>query len=177
MAMGFCFLNNIAVAAAHALVQPGIERVAILDFDVHHGNGTEDIFATDQRVLLCSTFQHPFYPYTGSRSEPGHIINVPLPAASGSAAFRQAVEEHWVPAITSFEPQLLFVSAGFDAHVDDPLAGLALTDADFGWISDRIVALAGEFCSGRVVSSLEGGYELNALGASVAAHVRALARL
>jgi acetoin utilization deacetylase AcuC-like enzyme len=176
-AMGFCFLNNIAVGAAHALTRPEIGRVAILDFDVHHGNGTEAIFADDDRVLLCSTFQHPFYPYTGSRSEPDHIVNVTLPPATGSAEFRQAVEERWIPAIDRFEPQMLFVSAGFDAHVGDPLGGLALTESDFGWISDRIVELADAHSEGRVVSSLEGGYDLGSLGRSVAAHVRALARL
>lgn len=176
-AMGFCFLNNVAVGAAQALASPEIERVAILDFDVHHGNGTEDIFRDDESVLLCSTFQHPFYPFTGSRSEPGHIVNVALPAATGSAGFREAVENRWIPELESFEPQILFVSAGFDAHIRDPLGGLALTEADFSWISERIVELAGKYCRGRVVSCLEGGYDLASLGPSVAAHVRALAQL
>lgn len=176
-AMGFCFFNNIAVGAAHALSHEGIERVAILDFDVHHGNGTEDIFADDSRVLMCSTFQHPFYPFTGTRSEPGHIVNAPLDAATGGPEFRRAVEEQWVPEIERFAPQVIFVSAGFDAHVGDPLGGLALTDADFAWVSDRIVELADAHSDGRIVSSLEGGYDLGSLGASVATHVRSIARL
>ena len=175
--MGFCFLNNVAVGAAHALAQPEIERVAILDFDVHHGNGTEAIFSDDTRVLLCSTFQHPFYPHTGSRSERGHIVNVALAAATGSAGFRHAVEDQWIPAIDRFKPQVIYVSAGFDAHVRDPLGGLALTESDFGWISERIVSLSDAHAGGRIVSCLEGGYDLDTLGACAATHVRALARL
>ena len=176
-AMGFCFFNNIAVGAAHALANREIERVAILDFDVHHGNGTEEIFESDERVLLCSTFQHPFYPYTGARSDGRHIVNVPLPALSGGSEFRRGIESHWLPAIERFSPDLIFVSAGFDAHVSDPLGGLSLSEADFGWVTDRIVELAMESAGGRIVSCLEGGYALEALGVSAAAHVRSLAGL
>ncbi len=176
-AMGFCYFNNIAVAAAHALGSGAVERVAILDFDVHHGNGTEEIFLQDDRVLLCSSYQHPFYPYTGAPSEPGHIANVPLPAGTGGSEFREAIETHWLPEIDRFAPQLLFVSAGFDAHAGDPLAQLLLTVDDYAWITARIVELAAKHAEGRIVSSLEGGYALEALAASACAHVQTLARL
>ncbi len=172
-AMGFCFFNNVAVGAAHALAR-GLERVAVLDFDVHHGNGTEDIFAGEPRVLVCSAFQHPFYPGTARASVPGHLVNTPLPAGTGSAAFRAAIERDWVPAIDAFRPQLLFVSAGFDAHRDDPLGGLRLDDADYAWVTRLIVAAARRHAGGRVVSALEGGYDLAALGRAVAAHVAVL---
>jgi acetoin utilization deacetylase AcuC-like enzyme len=176
-AMGFCYYNNIAVAAAHALASGAVERVAILDFDVHHGNGTEEIFLHDDRVLLCSSYQHPFYPYTGAPSEPGHIANVRLPAGTTGSEFRQAIEAQWLPEIDRFAPQLVFVSAGFDAHAGDPLAQLLLTVDDYTWITQRIVELAEKHAAGRIVSSLEGGYALDALAASACAHVRALARL
>lgn len=176
-AMGFCYYNNIAVAAAHALSSAKLERVAVLDFDVHHGNGTEEIFLHDDRVLLCSSYQHPFYPYTGAPSEPGRIANVPLPAGTRSADFRQAIEAHWLPEIDHFAPQLIFVSAGFDAHAGDPLAQLLLTVDDYTWITNRIVELAQKHANGRIVSSLEGGYDLDALGACACAHVQALAGL
>ena len=175
--MGFCYYNNIAVAAAHALASGAVERVAILDFDVHHGNGTEEIFLQDERVLLCSSFQHPFYPYTGAPSEPGHIANVPLPAGTKSSEFRTAIEAQWLPEIDRFAPQLIFVSAGFDAHAGDPLAQLLLTVDDYTWITQRILELAEKHAAGRIVSSLEGGYALDALAASACAHVQALARL
>jgi acetoin utilization deacetylase AcuC-like enzyme len=176
-AMGFCYYNNIAVAAAHALASGAVERVAILDFDVHHGNGTEEIFLQDERVLLCSSFQHPFYPYTGAPSEPGHIANVPLPAGTKGSEFRKAIEAQWLPEIDRFAPQLIFVSAGFDAHAGDPLAQLLLTVDDYTWITQRILELAEKHAAGRIVSSLEGGYALDALAASACAHVQALARL
>ena len=176
-AMGFCYYNNIAVAAAHALASGAVERVAILDFDVHHGNGTEEIFLQDDRVLLCSSYQHPFYPYTGAPSEPGHIANVPLPAGTKGSEFRKAIEAQWLPEIDRFAPQLIFVSAGFDAHAGDPLAQLLLTVDDYCWITQRIVELADKHAAGRIVSSLEGGYALDALAASACAHVRTLARL
>ena len=176
-AMGFCLYNNVAVGAAHALSHDGIERVAILDFDVHQGNGTEDIFRGHPDVLFCSTYQHPFYPFTNGASRDGDVINVPLPSGSAGAAFRDAIREHWIPAIEAYAPQMIFVSAGFDAHVADPLGGLALTEADYSWVTDRIVELADRFAGGRVVSCLEGGYSPTALGPSVAAHVRSLARL
>jgi acetoin utilization deacetylase AcuC-like enzyme len=176
-AMGFCYYNNIAVAAAHALASGAVERVAILDFDVHHGNGTEEIFLRDDRVLLCSSYQHPFYPYSGAASEPGHIANVPLPAGTRGSEFRKAIEAHWLPEIERFAPQLVFVSAGFDAHAGDPLAQLLLTVDDYTWITARIVELAKQHAEGRIVSSLEGGYALDALAASACAHVQTLAGL
>jgi acetoin utilization deacetylase AcuC-like enzyme len=176
-AMGFCYYNNVAVAAAHALTSGAVERVAILDFDVHHGNGTEEIFLHDDRVLLCSSYQHPFYPYTGAPSQPGRIANVPLPAGTKGPDFRAALEAQWLPEIDRFAPQLIFVSAGFDAHAGDPLAQLLLTVDDYTWITQRIVELAGRHAGGRIVSSLEGGYALDALAASACAHVRTLARL
>ena len=176
-AMGFCYYNNIAVAAAHALASGAVERVAILDFDVHHGNGTEEIFLSDDRVLLCSSYQHPFYPYTGAPSVPGHIANVPLPAGTKGPEFRAAIEAQWLPEIERFAPQLIFVSAGFDAHAGDPLAQLLLTVDDYAWVTERILELAAKHAQGRVVSSLEGGYALDALAACACAHVRALAKL
>jgi len=176
-AMGFCYFNNIAVAAAHALASGAVERIAILDFDVHHGNGTEEIFLQDDRVLLCSSYQHPFYPYTGAPSVPGHIANVPLPAGTRGSEFRKAIEEQWLPEIDRFSPQIIFVSAGFDAHAGDPLAQLLLADNDYTWITQRIVDLAKKHADGRIVSSLEGGYSLEALAASACAHVQVLAGL
>lgn len=173
-AMGFCFFNNIAVAATHALAVHGLERVAILDFDVHHGNGTEDIFADDERVLLCSTFQHPFYPGTGADSSSAHIVNVPLSGGSGSDKFRRAVGEYWLPALDAHRPQLVLFSAGFDAHVEDPLAGLALTEADYAWVTTAVREASREYAEGRIISMLEGGYALSALGRSVVAHIKAL---
>ena len=172
-AMGFCFVNNVAVVAAHALAA-GLGRVAILDFDVHHGNGTEDIFADDPRVLVCSSFQHPFYPGTARPTVPGHLVNTPLPAGTGSAGFRAAIERDWLPALAGFRPELVFVSAGFDAHRDDPLGGLELDDADYEWVTRRIVAAAADPAGGRIVSALEGGYDLEALGRAAVAHVRVL---
>jgi acetoin utilization deacetylase AcuC-like enzyme len=173
-AMGFCFYNSIAVGAAHALTLPGIDRVAILDFDVHHGNGSVDIFKDRDEVLVCSSFQHPYYPHRYADIERGNIINTPLPAGSSGALFRTRIEEDWWPALARHQPQLILVSAGFDAHRDDPLAGLALEDADFAWVTRLIVDAAHEFCSGRVVSTLEGGYDLNALARCVHAHLEVL---
>lgn len=174
-AMGFCIFNNVAVGAAHALERHGLERVAILDFDVHHGNGTEDMFTGDPRVMFCSTFQHPYYPFCGADSRAGNLVNVPLPALTGSRDFREAVERAWMPALERFEPQLVFVSAGFDAHREDPLAHLRLEDDDYEWITDRIADVAERFANGRIVSTLEGGYNTRALARSVVRHVRALA--
>ena len=176
-AMGFCLFNNVAVGVAHALEAHGLQRVAIADFDVHHGNGTEDIFADEPRVLLCSTFQHPFYPHSGANSGKEHIINVPLPAGTNGVGFRAAVWEHWLPALESFRPQMLFISAGFDAHVDDDMSGLALVEADYAWVTQKLKALAQKWAQGRIVSVLEGGYDLNALGRSVVAHIKALSGL
>ena len=173
-AMGFCIFNNVAVGAAHALEGHGLERVAILDFDVHHGNGTEDMFRDDPRVMFCSTFQHPYYPFCGADSRGANLVNVPLPAMTGSQGFRAAVERFWLPALERFEPQLVMVSAGFDAHREDPLAHLHLVDDDYEWISRRIAEVAERHAQGRVVSTLEGGYNTRALARSVVRHVGAL---
>jgi len=173
-AMGFCFFNNVAVAAAHALESHGLQRVAILDFDVHLGNGTEDIFKRDERVLLCSTFQYPLYPDLNPPSIPGRIVNCPLPSGSGSEAFRAAVANEWLPALEQFAPQLVLISAGFDAHAADPLADLRLTVADYAWVTDVACRVADRHAGGRVVSTLEGGYDLTALATSAAAHIERL---
>jgi acetoin utilization deacetylase AcuC-like enzyme len=169
--MGFCVYNNVAVAAAHAIAAHGLERVAVLDFDVHHGNGTEDAFHDDPRVMLCSTFQHPYYPYCGADSGNDHIINVPLPAMTDGAGFRKAVESFWMPALERFQPQLVFVSAGFDAHREDPLAYLQLEDEDYRWITEKILDVADRHAKGRVVSTLEGGYNVEALARCAVQHV------
>jgi len=173
-AMGFCFFNNIAVGAAHALQVHSLKRVAIVDFDVHHGNGTEDIFRDTPEVLFCSTFQHPFYPETGVGETPAHIVNVPLAAGAGSQAFRAAVESHWLPKLASFQPELILISAGFDAHIEDDMANLQLLDQDYAWVTREIKIIADKYANGRIVSTLEGGYALSALGRSVAAHINAL---
>jgi len=169
--LGFCIVNNIAVGVAHALATHCLDRIAIIDFDVHHGNGTEDIFKNDKRVLFCSSFQHPFYPFSGADTESDHIKNVPLPAGTGSAQFRAAIEKNWSPAIAQFKPQMIFVSAGFDAHQDDPLAQLNLVAADYAWIATLISAWANHYCSGKIVSALEGGYHLTALSNSAVAYI------
>jgi acetoin utilization deacetylase AcuC-like enzyme len=176
-AMGFCLFNNVAVAAAHALETHGLKRVAIVDFDVHHGNGTEEIFRDDPRVMMVSTFQHPFYPYSGVEGRSEHMVNIPLAAYSGSADFRNAVEQHWLPALAAFKPEMLLVSAGFDAHREDDMAMLKLVDADYVWVTERIKEAAGRFASGRIVSTLEGGYALHALGRCAAAHLKVLGGL
>ena len=173
-AMGFCFFNNIAVGAAHALAEHQLARIAIVDFDVHHGNGTEDIFINDERVLFCSTFQHPFYPGTGADTRAANIVNVPLPAGTGSEGFRIAVEEWWIPAIDAFAPELILVSAGFDAHAEDYLANFMLRESDYHWVTSEVVKLAEQHAQGRVVSVLEGGYNVAALARSVVAHLEAL---
>jgi len=174
-AMGFCFFNNVAVAAAHALQHHSLPRVAIADFDVHHGNGTEAIFSGDPRVLMVSTFQHPFYPGCGVEGRSETMVNVPLPRGSGSREFRSAVDDFWLPALARFRPALILVSAGFDAHRDDDMAGLNLVEEDYAWVTRRLVEAAERDCSGRLVSVLEGGYEGISLGHSVVAHLRALA--
>jgi len=176
-AMGFCLFNNVAVAAAHALEAHGMERVAVVDFDVHHGNGTEEIFSNDARVLMVSTFQHPFYPYSGADSNSERMVNIPLAARSGGREFRAAVEAHWLPAIARFKPQMFFISAGFDAHADDDMAMLALREADYAWVTEVILECAVRHAGGRIVSVLEGGYELQALGRSATAHIKVLAGL
>ncbi|MEH6584136.1 MAG: histone deacetylase family protein [Halioglobus sp.] len=174
-AMGFCFFNNIAVGAYHALVNHDLKRVAIVDFDVHHGNGTEDIVAGDQRILFCSTFQHPFYPNSGVGDTAENVVNVPLSAGAGGAEFKAVVEEHWLPALAEFAPEIIFVSAGFDAHQADDMAGLNFVDEDYHWVTRRLCEQANASAHGRMVSSLEGGYELHALARSVEAHLKAMA--
>jgi acetoin utilization deacetylase AcuC-like enzyme len=173
-AMGFCLFNNVAVGVAHALAAHGAARVAIVDFDVHHGNGTEDIFTGDDRVLMVSTFQHPLYPYSGTESDSPLMVNIPLAQGSGGEAFRDAVREHWLPALERHRPEIVYVSAGFDAHREDPLAGLKLTEADYAWVTRELIAVANRHAKGRIVSALEGGYALSALGRSAAEHVREL---
>jgi acetoin utilization deacetylase AcuC-like enzyme len=176
-AMGFCIFNNVAVAAAHALEAHGLNRVAIADFDVHHGNGTEEMFHDDARVMLCSTFQHPFYPYVGADSGNDHMINVPLAAGTGSEGFREAVTGRWLPALEEFKPELLLISAGFDAHREDDMSMLRLADADYAWVTEQLKQLAYKHCQRRIVSTLEGGYELHALGRSATAHIKVLSGL
>lgn len=176
-AMGFCFLNNIAVAAAYALEHYELDRVAIIDFDVHHGNGTEEVFADDQRVLMCSFFQHPFFPDQFQNPPAENMVNIPVDAYTKSDDLRALVTDVWLPRLMSFQPQFVFISAGFDAHREDDLAQLTMVEADYTWMTEQLVKVADEFAGGRIVSFLEGGYSLSALGRSVDAHIRALAKL
>lgn len=178
-AMGFCFFNGAAVAALHARVRWGLQRVAVLDFDVHHGNGTQDIFQSDPDLLYVSSHQFPCYPGTGSLEErgvAGNVLNMPMPPGTDGADFRAAWEHIGLPAVLQFQPELIILSAGFDAHRADPLAELMLDTEDFGWLTDHILATADAVCQGRVVSVMEGGYDLGALAASAALHVRRLMR-
>jgi acetoin utilization deacetylase AcuC-like enzyme len=175
--MGFCIFNNVGVAAAYALEKIGLGRVAIIDFDVHHGNGTEDMFSPPQwrdRVLMTSFFQHPFYPYSGTVNPAPNMINVPLAAGSGGAEAKQAIEAQWLPALEKFKPEMIFISAGFDAHCEDLLGGMALVEDDYAWITREMMAVAARHSQQRMVSMLEGGYNLSALGRSVVAHVKTL---
>lgn len=176
-AMGFCIFNNVAVATAHALEQHGLARVAIVDFDVHHGNGTEDIFRDDPRVMLCSTFQHPFYPFCGADTSSDHIVNVPLPAGTAGTTYREAFSAQILPRLEAFRPQMLFCSAGFDGHREDDMAQFGLVEADYSWITEQVMEVAARHAGRRIVSLLEGGYDLSSLGRSVAAHIRTLAEL
>lgn len=176
-AMGFCFYNNIAVAALHAIEKHGLQRVAIIDFDVHHGNGTEAIFAHDSRVLMCSFFQYPLFPDCGVHNPAPNMVNIPVPAYTSGNAVRQLVTEHWLPRLAEHQPELVLISAGFDAHREDDLGQMGLVEADYAWLTEQIVAVADQYAQGRVVSSLEGGYNLSALGRSVVSHIKALSKL
>ncbi|MES2128302.1 MAG: histone deacetylase family protein [Pseudomonadota bacterium] len=171
---GFCFFNNAAVGIRHALNVHGLARVALVDFDVHHGNGSEDILRGDERVLMCSTFEDKLYPFCGNVPRAANMVNVALPARSGGALFRQAVTDHWLPALERFAPELIFISAGFDGHRDDDMGNLGLVEADFAWVTRQILGVARRHCQGRIVSCLEGGYDLSALARSAAAHVKVL---
>jgi len=175
--MGFCFFNNIAVAARHGIAAWGLQRVAVIDFDVHHGNGTEDIFANDPNVLMVSMFQHPFYPYCGTENVAPNMLNVPVKAGMRGDAFREMVATQWLPRLVEFAPELIYISAGFDAHHEDDMASLGLVESDYAWVTEQLVAVARQSAGGRIVSMLEGGYALSALARSVSAHVKALAEL
>lgn len=174
LAGGFCFFNNAAVGIRHALDVHGLERVALIDFDVHHGNGSEDIFFDDQRVLMCSTFEENLYPFSGSVPRGPNMVNIGLPAYAGGEAFRAAVLSRWMPALDAFRPQMIFVSAGFDGHRDDDMGNLALVEVDYEWVTKQVVLLAQRHAKGRIVSCLEGGYVMSPLARSAAAHVKVL---
>ncbi len=171
---GFCIFNNVAVAARHALEHHGLERVAIIDFDVHHGDGTQDIVKDDDRIMFCSSFQHPFYPFCGDEEAREGIVNAAIPAGTQGKDYREMVSK-WFPRLDEFKPQLIFISAGFDAHAEDDLAYLRLTEADYVWLTEELKKIAEKHCDGKIVSILEGGYALSALARSVVAHVKTLA--
>jgi acetoin utilization deacetylase AcuC-like enzyme len=175
--MGFCIFNQVAVGVRHALEHHGLSRVAVVDFDVHHGNGTEDILAGDERVLMVGIFQHPFYPGSGAQPMGPNMVNLPVAAYTKGDVIRRMIEDKWLPRLEAFKPEMIFISAGFDAHRDDDLGQLGLVEADYTWMTQRIKEIANKYAKGRIVSSLEGGYNLDALGRSVEAHLRALADL
>ena len=173
-AMGFCFFNNVAVGIRHALDVHGLQRVALVDFDVHHGNGSENIFKDDERVLMCSIYERGLYPFPEETGHTTTMVNVGLPTRSGSKEFREAVTQHWIPALDEFRPELIYISAGFDAHREDDMGNLALVEADYEWVTQQLMAVANRHCKGRVVSCLEGGYVLSPLARSATAHVKVL---
>jgi len=175
--MGFCLINTIAIVAREAQRKYGAERVAIVDFDVHHGNGTEAAFSGDSRVLMCSFFQHPFYPFSGADNHAPNMVNVPLPARTKGMEVREVVDLLWLPRLEDFKPQMIFFSAGFDAHREDDMGNMGLVEDDYAWITEQIRAVAKRHAQGRIVSCLEGGYNLSALGRSVVAHLRVLAEI
>lgn len=176
-AMGFCIFNNVAVAARHALVRRGLQRVAIIDFDVHHGNGTEVMFENDDQVLMCGLFQHPFYPFSGADGAAPNMVNVAVPAYTNGDTVRSLVSEHWVPRLQEHRPELVLFSAGFDAHLEDDMGQLSLVESDFAWMTQVVMEVTLAHSSGRAISCLEGGYEFSSLGRSVAAHIRAMSGL
>ena len=173
-AMGFCFFNNAAVGIRHALDVLNIERVALIDFDVHHGNGSEDIFRGDDRVLMCSIYERGLYPFTGEEAIGPNMVNIGLPTRSGGDKFREAVTTHWIPALDAFRPELIYISAGFDAHREDDMGNLGFVEADYEWVTQQLMAVARRHSKGRVISCLEGGYVLSPLARSAAAHVKVL---
>lgn len=173
-AMGFCFFNNVAVGIRHALDVHGLKRVALIDFDVHHGNGSEDIFKGDERVLMCSIYEKGLYPFSGEEAKGLNMVNVGLPSRSGGDKFREAVTDYWLPALEAFRPELIYISAGFDAHREDDMGNLGLVEADYEWVTKKLMEVANRHCHGRIISCLEGGYVLSPLARSVAAHVKVL---
>jgi acetoin utilization deacetylase AcuC-like enzyme len=176
-ALGFCFFNNIAIGAKYALERHGLKRVAIVDFDVHHGNGTEDIVRGDERMLMLSFFQHPLFPFSGADTQDANMVNLPLPAYTRGMEVRELIEMMWLPRLEEFRPEMIFISAGFDAHREDDLGQMGLVEQDYAWITTQIKEVARRHSQGRIVSALEGGYNLSALGRSVEAHIRVLADL